>query len=109
LPAYVLMSGGLLWAVVSVIALALLLAGTTGVIHTSLVELFPPSVRTTAYSLGYNLGLAIFGGAGPLIVTSLIAQTKDINVPAYYIIFAAICSFLCALVLTESKTRSLLK
>ncbi|EMY36266.1 proline/betaine transporter ProP, partial [Arthrobacter crystallopoietes BAB-32] len=107
-PAYLLMqNGSIAWAIGGIILLAVLFSGQAGVIHTSLLELFPVSVRTTGYSFGYNIGLAIFGGAGPLIVTSIIASTGNQDVPAYYVIGAALCTFLSALVITESKARSL--
>lgn len=107
-PAYTVMQNGdMAWAIGGIVVLAVLFAGQAGVIHTSLLELFPSAVRTTAYSLGYNIGLAIFGGAGPLIVTAIIAQTGNMDVPAYYVIGAAVATFICALVLTETKARSL--
>lgn len=38
-----------------------------------LVEMFPADVRVTAGSVAYNIGLSLFGGTTPLVVTSLIA------------------------------------
>lgn len=80
----------------------MLFAGHTGVIHTALMELFPASVRTTSYSIGYNVGLAIFGGAGPLMVTALISSSGDPGIPAYYVILAALATAFCTIYLAET-------
>jgi MHS family proline/betaine transporter-like MFS transporter len=106
-PAYLVMQqGSLALAVLGIVALAVLFAGHTGVIHTVLMELFPASVRTTSYSIGYNIGLAVFGGAGPLVVTALIGSTGDPGIPAYYIILAALASAACTVFLAESRPLS---
>ena len=103
-PAYLVMQqGSLALAVLGIVVLAIIFAGHTGVIHTVLMEMFPASVRTTSYSIGYNVGLAIFGGGGPLVVTALIGSTGDPGIPAYYIIFSALVSALCTLLLAETR------
>lgn len=106
-PAYLVMQQGTVGlAILGIVLLAVLFAGHTGVIHSVLMELFPASVRTTSYSIGYNIGLAVFGGAGPLIVTALIASTGSPAIPAYYVIFASVVSGACAVFLAESRGRS---
>ena len=103
-PAYLVMQqGSFVLAVFGIVVLAVLFAGHTGVIHTVLMELFPASVRTTSYSIGYNVGLAIFGGAGPLVVTALIGSTGDPGIPAYYIVLAALVTAVCTLFLAETR------
>jgi MFS transporter, MHS family, proline/betaine transporter len=51
---------------------------------------FPTAVRSSGLGLSFNLGVALFGGLAPLIVTALLVATGDKLVPAYYIIVAAI-------------------
>lgn len=103
-PAYLVMQqGSFALAVLGIVLLAVLFAGNTGVIQTALMELFPASVRTTSYSIGYNIGLAIFGGAGPLIVTALIASSGDPGIPAYYVILAAVVTAVCTIYLAENR------
>ncbi|SJM62667.1 MFS transporter [Gulosibacter sp. 10] len=107
-PAYGLMQNGTMaWAIAGIVGLSIFFAGQTGVIHTALLEMFPAAVRTTAYSVGYNIGLAIFGGAGPLVVTSLIGQTGNNDIVAFYVIGAAVVTFVCGLFMAETKARSL--
>ncbi|PRB43047.1 MFS transporter [Arthrobacter sp. MYb23] len=101
-PAYLIMQQGFALAFLGIVILALIFAGHTGVIHTVLMELFPAAVRTTSYSIGYNIGLAIFGGGGPLIVTALIASTGNPGIPAYYVILAAVITVGCTVFLVET-------
>ena len=44
------------------------------VIGTFFAESFPPDVRYTGVSLGYQVGAAIAGGTAPLIATALLVQ-----------------------------------
>jgi MHS family proline/betaine transporter-like MFS transporter len=106
-PAYLVMQQGFALAVVGIAILALIFAGHTASFHAALMELFPASVRTTSYSIGYNVGLAIFGGGGPLLVTTLIASSGDPGIPAYYVIFPAIVTVLCTAFLAETRESNL--
>jgi MHS family proline/betaine transporter-like MFS transporter len=45
--------------------------------------------RGIGLSLGYALGIALFGGCAPMINTWLVAQTGDPRSPGLYLIFAA--------------------
>src|SRR5699024_5201 len=84
-PCYALMAQGSFGlAVLGAVVLALAFCGHPAIINVVLVELFPTRVRGTSYSLGYNLSTAVFGGAGPLIMTSLIASTGVTAIPSYY-------------------------
>ncbi|MEZ5086311.1 MAG: MFS transporter [Tessaracoccus sp.] len=105
-PGYWLMAQGSFGlAVLGAVMLAAAFAGHAGVINVALVELFPTKVRGTAYSVGYNLSTAIFGGAGPLVMTSLIAATAVTAIPAYYVILTAIGTFFAAAFMTEGAGK----
>jgi MHS family proline/betaine transporter-like MFS transporter len=56
-------------------------------------ELFPTRVRYTALSIGYNIAVAIFGGFAPFIATWLIRESGNPLAPAFYVIAAAIITF----------------
>ncbi len=56
-------------------------------------ELFPTRVRYTALSVGYNLAVALFGGFAPFIATWLIRETGNPLAPAFYVIAAAVITF----------------
>jgi MHS family proline/betaine transporter-like MFS transporter len=104
LPCYALMTLGSIGAAIGgAVVMAVLFAGHTGIIHAVLVELFPTRVRGTAYSLGYNVSTAIFGGAAPLIMTAVIASTGNHAVPAYYVVLTAIGTTVAILISRESS------
>merc|ERR1712226_931704 len=58
-----------------------------------LVESFPPEVRLTSVSIGYNIAQATIGGFSPGIATCL-ADTVGPNSPGYFLSFLAILSLL---------------
>jgi MHS family proline/betaine transporter-like MFS transporter len=91
IPCYLLIgTGNLALAVLGACVMAVVFAGHTGVIHILLVELFPTRVRYSAYGLGYNVSSALFGGTAPLLMTYLIAQTGNVNMPAFYAVVTAL-------------------
>jgi MHS family proline/betaine transporter-like MFS transporter len=71
----------------------------------AVVENCPTNIRYSGIAFSYNLGMALFGGTAPLIVTFL---TEKINIiaPAYYLIFMATIS-LIAITTLLSKTSIL--
>jgi MHS family proline/betaine transporter-like MFS transporter len=72
-------------------------------------ELFATRVRSSAYSIGYNTSVAIFGGTAPYVATWLTARTGNELAPAYYVIIAAIISLATVLTMHETAARPLRK
>jgi len=69
-------------------ALGLVSACTTAV-YLWVVELFPARVRATGVSMAFNIGIGVFGGAGPVILAlgdKVIPQTGLVSLPAAYIL-----------------------
>ncbi|WP_082102574.1 MFS transporter [Robbsia andropogonis] len=60
-----------------------------------LSSLFPASVRSTGLGFGYNIGVMVFGGFTPWLVTILIAKTGDPASPSYYLMGCAVLSLIC--------------
>ncbi|KRE90225.1 hypothetical protein ASG86_18100 [Arthrobacter sp. Soil764] len=52
-------------------------------------SMFPARIRSTGLSLGYNIGVTVFGGFAPFILTWLIDRTGSLLVPGYYLVFVA--------------------
>lgn len=75
----------------------------------TVVENFPARLRYSGIAVGYNIGLALFGGTAPFIATSLINSMHSPIAPAYYLLVTAMLSFLVVLFgLKETKGKSLL-
>nr|WP_146069482.1 MFS transporter [Cryobacterium sp. Y11] len=62
--------------------------------------MFPVQIRTTGLSLGYNIGVTVFGGFAPFIVTFLIGTTGSLLVRGYYLVAVAALS-LCSIVVSR--------
>ena len=61
-----------------------------------LAEIVEPRVRTVAFSLGFSLATAVFGGFTPAVATYLIHQTGNKAAPALWLMLAAAISLLGA-------------
>lgn len=60
----------------------------------TIAALYPVHGRATAMAIAYNVGVAVFGGGAPIIVTWLIARTGDPIAPAYYVMTGVFISVL---------------
>ena len=78
----------------------------TGLIPTTLAEMFDTYHRNMGISISYNISLAIFGGTAPLIAISLVASTHNLFAPAWYLMSCATLAFLSLLTLRESYRKS---
>jgi MHS family proline/betaine transporter-like MFS transporter len=71
------------------------------------VELFATRVRYSGFSVGYNVCVAVFGGTTPYMVAWLTSSTGNNQVPAFYVIVAAVVSLATVLTLRETGGRPL--
>lgn len=74
-----------------------------------IAELFPASIRYSGMGLSYSLGVAIFGGLGPLAFTFFTQKFHSIQAPYYYLLS---CIFLTVIALssdTNEQTDNLCK
>ena len=72
-------------------------------------ELFATRVRSSGYSIGYNVSVALFGGTAPYVATWLVARTGNELAPAYYVIVAALVTLITVLTMRETARRPLTK
>jgi MFS transporter, MHS family, proline/betaine transporter len=70
-------------------------------------ELFATRVRSSGYSIGYNVSVAIFGGTAPYVATWLVARTGNELAPAYYVIAAAIITLATVMTMRETAAQPL--
>lgn len=105
---WLMMRGSVIASVLAAVVMALFYSGHAGIIHAVLVEMFPTRVRNTAYSIGYNISTAVFGGAAPLVLTALISATGDPAIPAYYVILTAVGTGVSVLLARETARSSLI-
>lgn len=73
-----------------------------------LSEMFPTKVRYTGLGLAYSLSNAIFSGCAGLIITGLIKETGNLDIPAYYVMATALVSIFALMTLRkDDHLRSL--
>jgi MFS transporter, MHS family, proline/betaine transporter len=93
--------------VITQIGVAVFLLIYTAPAAAVLAELFPTVVRATGVSISFSLGVSIFGGFTPLILTALISWTKQPISVAFYLMGAATIS-LITIILLKDRTGEIL-
>ncbi|SIO63361.1 MFS transporter [Paraburkholderia phenazinium] len=91
----------------------LLLQGTAGILKAAysgpmpalMSEIFPTHVRSTGLSIGYSIGVTVFGGFAPTIVETFIHLTGDKLAPSYYVLAAALLSGLSLAIVAWRRRR----
>lgn len=107
-PLFLLLNSGSLAAAVT--AHAALAAIESVFVSASLAagaELFATRVRSSGYSIGYNVSVAVFGGTAPYVATWLVDRTDNQIAPAYYVIAAAAVSIATLLTMRETARQPL--
>ncbi|EPU0992611.1 MFS transporter [Cronobacter turicensis] len=94
-PALMVMAtGNMLSAVLAMLLLGAFIAAFDGACSAAMAELFPTSVRYGGLSVAYNLSVAFFGGITPWFSAFLIASTGNLFSPAFYVMGAALITFI---------------
>ena len=94
-------------ATLAIKALVVLIAGgLVGILAgpgpAMLSEMFPTRVRYTGLGLAYSLSNALFSGCAGLIITGLIKQTGNVDIPAWYVMTTAIVSIAALMTLNKN-------
>ncbi|PLX66500.1 MAG: MFS transporter [Denitrovibrio sp.] len=71
------------------------------------VELFPSRDRLSGYSVAYNMGLGVVGGATPMLSTWLIEKTGIITAPAIFLSVMSVMAFAVALAIKDRSREKL--
>lgn len=72
--------------------LALLKSIYFGALPALMSELFPAATRSTGMSIAYNVGVTVFGGFTPAVVTWLVSVTANRSAPSFYLMVTAMIS-----------------
>lgn len=81
--------GSIITVTLVAIAFSTILTINDSTLPTFLSEAFPTQVRYTGFALSFNGANAIFGGTAPFVLTWLIAQSKNVLAPAFYLCVVA--------------------
>ncbi|MEJ2508675.1 MAG: MFS transporter [Gammaproteobacteria bacterium] len=100
---YWMAHGSLGAAITAQFLLAILVAVPCGVAPATFVELFPTEDRLSGYSVAFNVGLGVVGGATPMAATWLIDVSGSTLAPGFYLLG---CALLGVAILSWMKDRS---
>ncbi|WP_276883861.1 MFS transporter [Campylobacter cuniculorum] len=70
-----------------------------GAMVCALSEIMPKHVKALGFSFSYSITVAIFGGFTPAVSTALVQWTSNPASPAFWLTFAAVCSFIASVVI----------
>nr|WP_154928707.1 MFS transporter [Pantoea agglomerans] len=70
-----------------------------------LSEMFPTRVRYTGLGLAYSLSNALFSGCAGLIITGLIKETGNADIPAWYVMATALVSIVALMTLNKDDHK----
>lgn len=108
IPLYGAMQSGIpLYFFLAQLVFGISVATMSGPANALMTEVLPTKVRMSAYSIGYNASVAIFGGTTPLIALYLIKETGKGVSPSYYLTIAAIMSLSVYLLVRETYKKKL--
>ncbi|QTX03508.1 MFS transporter [Agromyces archimandritae] len=107
-PYYWLINTGETWAlfVGTIVGFGLLWGSVNAILGTLIAENFPPEIRYTGATLGYQLGAAIFGGTAPIIAAWLLEISGGQWWPiALYVVFCAALSIIASFFIKKVAHR----
>lgn len=107
-PAMMLMArGDMLSAVMAMLLLGAFIAAFDGACTAAMAELFPTRIRYGGISIAYNVAVAFFGGITPWFSAYLMTATGNPFSPAWYVMGAALITFITVLRAKETAGQPL--
>lgn len=107
-PLFSMLASGVMWQVYAAMGIfTLMFSVFIPTAFITMVEAFKPQIRYTGLSLGFNIGIAVFGGTCPLIATWLIEVSGSNIAPAFYMMGAAAVALLMTLKLDTVELEQL--
>jgi len=103
-PLYMLLNQGLLISqMLAALGFAVLFSSYCAPLPLLCCDLFPTPIRASGIALGHNLAVAFFAGFSPFAAIYLIRKFHDPNIPAYFLMGAAIISLLSLINLKKHR------
>ncbi|MGB2922604.1 MAG: MFS transporter [Mycobacterium sp.] len=89
-PMFMLMSTGVLGAIIGFAVLGLLYVPQLATISAMFPAMFPTQVRFAGFAIAYNVSTSIFGGTAPAVNEWLVGETGNNLWPAFYMMGAVV-------------------
>lgn len=88
IPMFLLMSTGVLGAIIGFAVLGLLYVPQLATISAMFPAMFPTQVRFAGFAIAYNVSTSLFGGTAPALNEWLVGETGNNLWPAFYMMAA---------------------
>ena len=106
-PLFLWIGTGTVPAIVGLLLLGQCVSAYMACMASAYTELFPPQVRASGFSLGFNLAAIFGGGVAPYIATWLMGTTGNNASPAFFIILTAVLSLVTVISMKETAHKPL--
>jgi MHS family proline/betaine transporter-like MFS transporter len=106
-PMYMLMSTGLVGAIIGFAVLGLLYVPQLATISATFPAMFPTHVRFGGFAIAYNVSTSLFGGTAPALNAWLTGITGNPLTPAYFMMGACAVGAVAMLFVVETAGSSL--
>lgn len=107
-PLYLLLTkGSLIDLIIAQAIFAILTASFQGPLTSTILSIFPTTIRCSAAAFGYNLSYSLFGGTAPIIAIFLANKLRSNIAPSFYLILASIIAIIAILKIKITPTHSL--
>jgi MHS family proline/betaine transporter-like MFS transporter len=107
-PAFLLITSGSFGPmVVGLVIMGIGAGAFTALTNPAVIELFSTSVRVTGHGIAYNVGIAVFGGSAPYLLTWFGDLTGSAVVGAFYIMAVSLIAIPAALSIPEMAGKPL--
>ncbi|MGE2691770.1 MFS transporter [Mycolicibacterium pulveris] len=101
-PMFMLMSTGVVGAVIGFAVLGLLYVPQLATISATFPAMFPTQVRYAGFAIAYNVSTAIFGGTAPALNDWMVVATGNNLMPAFYMMVACVIGVVALVKLPET-------
>ncbi|BBY81475.1 MFS transporter [Mycolicibacterium pulveris] len=101
-PMFMLMSTGVLGAIIGFAVLGLLYVPQLATISATFPAMFPTHVRYAGFAIAYNVSTAIFGGTAPALNDWMVGVTGNNLMPAFYMMLACVVGMVALLKCPET-------
>jgi len=103
-PLFILLSSGSLWQVYAAMGIfTLIFSLFIPSAFVCMIESFNTAIRYSGLSIGFNIGLAIFGGSCPLMATWLLETTGSSTAPAWYVMLFAVFALITSIFISDKR------
>ena len=107
IPAFhLIVSGKIAFIFIGLFMLAVVLNCFTGVMASTLPALFPTRIRYSALAASFNIAI-IIAGLTPTVAAALVESTRNLYLPAYYLMAVAVIGIVTGIFMKETANRPL--